>query len=72
MGLQYSENPPEGYYLYAGKWDIMRPSTYRLHHYMTRKGYPHEYYRYPGSHDWKNGWIEEYQDMLQRVFKTQD
>lgn len=69
MKLQYGNNPPEGYYLYAGKWDIMRPSTLKLHYYMTRKGYPHEYFRYPGSHDWKNGWIEEYQDMLQRVFK---
>ena len=72
MGLQYGNLPPEGYYLYAGKWDIMRPSTLKLHHYMTRKGYRHEYTRFPGSHDWKNGWIEEYQDMLQRVFKPQD
>ena len=72
MGLQYGNLPPEGYYLYAGKWDIMRPSTLKLHYYMTRKGYRHEYTRFPGSHDWKNGWIEEYQDMLQRVFKPQD
>ena len=71
MGLQYADNPPDGYYLYAGKWDIMRPSTLHLHYYMSRKGYEHQYTRFPGSHDWKNGWIEEYQDMLQRVFKSQ-
>lgn len=70
MGLQFGSNPPEGYYLYAGKWDIMRPSTLSVHRYMERKGYEHSYTKYPGSHDWKNGWIEEYQDMLQRVFKN--
>ena len=26
---------------------------------------------YPGGHDWPDGWIDEYRDMLQRVFKDQ-
>jgi len=70
MRLQYGgDNPPNGYYLYVGKRDIMHPSTFHLHKYMTQKGYPHDYSVYPGGHDWKNGWIEEFQDMLQRVFK---
>lgn len=73
MRLQYAGvHPPKGYYLYAGKWDIMHPSTHHLHKHMKRNGYPHDYTVYPGSHDWKNGWIEEYQDMLQRVFKEQN
>ena len=72
MGVQFADDPPEGYYLYAGKWDIMRPSTLSVHRFMERKGYEHSYAKYPGSHDWKNGWIEEYQDMLQRVFKSND
>lgn len=62
-------NPPLGFYLYAGKWDIMRPSTQRIHYRMNRKGYTHYYTLYPGSHDWHNGWIEEFQDMLKKVFK---
>ena len=63
------QDAPEGYYLYAGKWDIMRPSTLDLHKKMEKLGYPHTYAKYPGSHDWHNGWIEEYADMLQRVFQ---
>ena len=47
----------------------MRPSTLSVHRYMNRKGYSHDYWKYPGSHDWHNGWIEEYADMLGRVFK---
>ena len=62
-------DPPEGYYLYVGRKDIMRPSTSRIHRDMNRHGYPHNYAIYPGSHTWKNGWIDEYRDMLQRVFK---
>ena len=72
MGVQFGDNPPDGYYLYAGKWDIMRPATLKVHFFMNRKGFQHSYFRYPGSHDWKKGWIDEYQDMLQRVFKKQD
>ena len=68
MAVQFSD-PPAGYYLYAGKWDMMRPATLSVHHYMNRKGYAHEYWKYPGSHDWKNGWIEEFAHMLSRVFK---
>lgn len=72
MARQFSAHPPKGYYLYAGKWDIMRPSTLRLHHFMENKGYFHVYSKYPGSHDWKNGWIDEYADMLQRVFRHEE
>lgn len=61
--------PPPGYFVYAGKWDMMRPATVRFHRFMERHGYTHQYTRYPGSHDWPNGWIEEFQDILQRVFK---
>ena len=62
-------NPPQGLFLYAGKWDIMRPSTGRIHHRMKHKGYSHEYSKYPGGHAWHKGWIEEYQDLLKKVFK---
>ncbi len=72
MSVQFSTYPPLGFYLYAGKWDIMRPSTLRIHHRMKRRGWEHEYSRFPGSHDWHNGWIEEYQDMLQKVFKDEN
>lgn len=63
------EDPPYGYYLYAGKMDMMRPATYDYHKYMTKKGYAHTYQLYPGSHDWPLGWVDEFKDMLQKVFK---
>lgn len=62
-------DPPQGYYLYVGRKDIMRPSTARIHRHMQRQGYPHNYEVFPGSHRWQNGWIDAYRDMLQRVFK---
>lgn len=65
------QDPPKGYYLYAGKKDIMRPSTIRYHQILEQRNYRHDYFLYPGGHDWPEGWIEEYQDMLQRVFKSQ-
>ncbi len=69
MGAMFTNNPPLGLYLYAGKWDIMWPSTGRIHHRMKHKGYSHEYSKYPGGHAWHKGWIEEYQDLLKKVFK---
>ncbi len=69
LKVQFQE-PPKGFYLYAGKWDLVRPSTIRLHQILEKRGYPHSYTRYPGSHDWVQGWIDEYKDMLQRVFKN--
>lgn len=72
LARQYTQDPPLGFYLYAGKKDIMRPSTLSIHHYLEREGYAHEYKQFPGSHDWHNGWIEEYQDMLQKVFKHEN
>ena len=65
------QNPPKGYYLYAGKKDMMRPSTTSYHKLLEERGYPHDYILYPGGHDWPDGWIDEYRDMLQRVFKDQ-
>ena len=72
MATQYASNPPLGFYLYAGKQDIMLPSTLRIHHRMNKKGYQHEFHKYPGGHDWRKGWIEEYKDMLQKLFKDED
>jgi len=69
---QYRDYPPYGYYLYASKWDMMRPATLKLHKRMSKKGYPHSYATYPGSHDWPEGWTQEYKDMLQKVFKNED
>ena len=69
IGAMFTNNPPLGLYLYAGKWDIMRPSTGRIHHRMKYKDYSHEYSKYPGGHGWHKGWIEEYQDLLKKVFK---
>ena len=69
MSAMFTNNPPLGLYLYAGKSDIMRPSTEHIHHRMKKKGYAHEYSKYPGGHDWKKGWIEEYKDMLKKLFK---
>ncbi len=64
------EDPPLGYYLYAGKKDIMRPSTRNYHRYMERKRYPHQYLVYPGSHDWINGgWADELKDLMQKIFR---
>lgn len=69
MARQFRDFPPSGYYLYAGKWDLARPATLRHHQYMERMGYPHSYAKYPGTHDWPGGgWIEEYQDFLQKIF----
>ena len=62
-------DPPYGYYLYAGKKDIMRSMTEGYHRYLQRKGYPHTYQLYSGGHDWKNGgWIDELKDMMQKIF----
>lgn len=62
-------DPPMGYYLYAGKWDMMRPSTGNYHRYLLRKGYPHSYQLYPGTHDWPEGWTQELKDVMQKLFK---
>ena len=69
---QFRDYPPYGYYLYASKWDMMRPATHNLHKRMTKKGSPHSYDLYPGSHDWPEGWAQEYKDMLQKVFKNEN
>lgn len=68
MKVQF-QDPPKGYYLYAGTWDMARPSTERLDRFMTRKGYPHAYTIFPGSHDWPTGWKEEFKDFLQHAFQ---
>ncbi|MBO6096260.1 MAG: esterase family protein [Bacteroidales bacterium] len=72
MARQYRDYPPYGYYLYASQWDMMRPSTLKLHYWMNKKGFPHSYSKYPGSHDWPEGWTQEYKDMLQKVFKNEN
>jgi len=69
---QYREYPPYGFYLYAAKNDMMRPATQKLHNRMNQKGYPHSYAVYPSSHDWPEGWTQEFKDMLQKVFKHED
>ena len=69
MKRQFTEYPPQGYYLYAGAKDMMRPSTHRLHMYMYKKGYPHQYSKYPGSHSWAKGWREELKDLMQQLFQ---
>ncbi len=69
MKYQFENYPPQGYYLYAGMWDMMRPATHNFHMYMNKKEYPHRYWKYPSSHDWANGWIDELKDMMQRIFR---
>jgi len=69
MKRQFADNPPYGYYLYAGTTDMMRPSTVNLHQYMNKKGYQHTYKIYPETHDWPNGWTQELKDMMQNIFK---
>ena len=69
MKRQFKECPPQGFYLYAGQWDMMRPATHNLHMYMKKEGYPHQYYVYPSSHDWKNGWTEELKDFMEQIFQ---
>lgn len=69
MKKQFETAPPKVFYLYAGKWDMMRPATLKLHHRMSLNGYPHGYARYPGSHDWEPGWTDELKDFMQRIFK---
>lgn len=69
MRQQFAVHPPRGFYLYAGQKDMMRPATHNLHMYMNKKGYPHLYSKYPGSHSWENGWIDELVDMMQRIFR---
>jgi enterochelin esterase family protein len=69
MRAMYENDPPLGFYLYVGKCDIMRPSTARIHHRMRHKGYAHEYNTFPGGHAWPKGWMQEYKDMLKKLFK---
>ena len=71
MKRQFTQYPPKGYYLYAGTKDMMRPATHSLHQYMKKQGYSHTYAKYPASHSWANGWIEELKDVMQRIFKEQ-
>ena len=68
MRAMYENDPPLGFYLYVGKCDIMRPSTARIHHRMRHKGYAHEYNTFPGGHAWPKGWMQEYKDMLKKLF----
>ena len=64
------QDPPKGYYLYAGSKDIMRPSTIRFHQILEKYNYPHQYHKFPGAHTWNGGgWKEEFADMFQKVFK---
>lgn len=72
MAAQFADEPPLGFYLYAGKWDIMLPSTQGIHHRMKRKGFSHEFSKYSAGHGWNNGWIEVYKDMLKKLFKNED
>ena len=72
LDRQYRDDPPYGFYLYASQWDMMRPATLKLHKRMLKKGLPHSYAKYPGSHDWPEGWTQEFKDMLQKVFKNED
>lgn len=69
MKRQFRDYPPHGYYLYAGDYDMMRPATHNLHMYMNKKNYSHHYSKYPSSHDWVDGWIDELKDVMQRIFK---
>lgn len=69
MAVQFSQSL-EGYYLYAGEQDIMLPSTEDFHDKMNQRGFRHHFFLFPGGHDWKDSWVEEYKDMLQRVFKN--
>jgi enterochelin esterase family protein len=69
LAVQFASSV-EGYYLYAGEQDIMLPSTEDFHNKLNKRGYLHHFFLFPGKHDWPDGWIEEYQDMLQRVFKN--
>ena len=72
MAVEFNDYPPCGYYLFAGKWDLARPATLRHHYYMNRKGYEHVYKKYPGSHDWPQGWVQEYKDVLPLLFREDD
>ena len=47
---------------------MMRPATHHFHMYMKKEGYPHQYYVYPSSHDWVNGWTEELKDFMEQIF----
>lgn len=69
MAVEFRDYPPSSYYLFAGKKDLARPATLRMHRYMNRKKYPHVYKKYPGSHDWPKGWVNEYRDVLQELFQ---
>jgi len=69
MAVQFAD-PPLGYYLYAGERDIMLPATEDFHNKLNINGFRHNFFLFPGGHDWVNGWIEEYKDLLQRVFKN--
>lgn len=68
MAVEFGENPPCGYFLFAGKNDLARPKTLKHHRYMEKMGYPHSYEQYPGSHNWKGCWIPEYRDILPKLF----
>ena len=68
----FKEYTPNGYYLYAGKKDMMRPATRSIDLYLTKKGYPHTYKLYPGGHNWEDGWIDEYGDFLEKLFKEEE
>lgn len=69
MGRQYRESPPDVFCLYVGKWDMMRPPTVHFKSFMRRHGYPYDYFVYPESHDWPQGWTQELKDFMQRIFK---
>lgn len=72
LDRQFRDYTPKGYYLYAGRKDMMRMATRRIDLYLIRKKYPHSYKLYPGGHNWEDGWIDEYGDFLEKLFKEEE
>lgn len=48
------ENPPSVYSIYIGTADFFYPHMRLYDSYLTRQGYPHTFYVYPGGHEWYN------------------
>lgn len=54
------------YHIYVGKNDIFGGSGKRFHKRMNKAGYPHQFTRLPGNHNWKM-WRRCLSDFLEKL-----
>ena len=63
---QIPHDSTQTYYIYVGTSDMFYPSGNRFHRRLTKAGYPHDFIRLQGSHNWKI-WKQCVSDFLKKL-----